>query len=67
MLAGLWLNGLIRRDDKHNKINARDTREHVFNEPFVPGNVYKSDAEIVRQIEVRESEFNRYAPSFFLV
>ena len=58
MLTGLGLDRLVRGNHKYNKINARHTCEHVFDEPFMARNVYKCDAEISRQLQVRESEIN---------
>ena len=40
MFARLWLYGLVCSYNKENKIYAAYTSQHVFDEPFVPGNVY---------------------------
>ena len=46
MLAGLWLYGLVSSYNKENEINAAHTGQHIFDEPFVAGYVYETEAEI---------------------
>src|SRR6476620_3019431 len=67
MFTCLWLDGLVGRDDKHHGINAARAGEHIFDKFFVPGDVYKSDADLCRKLQVREPEIDgNTAPLLFL-
>jgi len=61
MLTSLRFNRFIRRDDEDHEIDPAYARQHVFDEPFMAGNVYNSDADVRIQVQVRESDVDRYA------
>jgi hypothetical protein len=58
VLTRLRFHRLVGRYYEDYEVDAPDPREHVFDEPFVPRDVYNSDAEIGREVQVRESEVN---------
>ena len=64
MLARLWHHAFISSDHEGEQIDAVRSGEHVFDEAFVPGNVDKTDAQIV-QLEIGKAEIDRDAATFF--
>jgi len=48
VLARLWFDGLIRGDNEEDEVDAAGARQHIFDEPFMAGDVYKTDAQIIR-------------------
>ena len=65
MFTSLWLNGLISSYNKKNQIHASDSGQHVFDEPFVAGDVYKTEACLRRKVKVREPQVDRNATLLF--
>src|SRR5581483_9669948 len=70
VLDSLRLDGLVRRDDQQDQINAAHAGQHVAHEELVPGDVHESQAQqvaIAREFEVREAEINGDAAPLFLL
>jgi len=58
MFASLWLNRFISSYNEKDQIDAADTSQHVFNEPFVARYVYETEAHAFGRFQVRETEVN---------
>ena len=49
MFPGLGHDAFVRGDDHHHQVNARCAGDHVFDEPFVAGNIHNADGPAARQ------------------
>ena len=58
MFLGLRLDGLVRGDNKKDEVNATHTGEHIFNKPLVSGHVYKTEAYVWLEIQMRKPEID---------
>jgi len=65
MLTSLRLDGLVGSDNKKNEIDAADAGQHVFDEPFMAGHVYKGEAHLVRDLQMRKAEIDGNPTLFF--
>jgi hypothetical protein len=63
VLASLRHHAFVGGDDEKDEIDTACAGEHVFDESFVPGNVDKSDPDIV-DLHLGESEIDRDATLF---
>ena len=65
MFSRLRHNSLICRDDKHHKIHAHNTCNHVINEFFMPRHINNPDPVSILQVKISESKVNRDSPALF--
>ena len=65
MFPSLWLNRFISSYNEKDQINSADTSQHVFDEPFVAGYVYKTEAHAFGRFPVREPKVNGYPTLLF--
>ena len=56
----------VGRDDEHDEIDPAHAREHVLDEPLVPGHVHERHGETLDH-GVRETEIDRDAARFFFL
>lgn len=67
MFPSLWLNRFISSDDEKDQVDTAYAGQHVFDEPFMAGYVYKSEAQIFGGFEMRKSQVNRDSTLLFLL
>jgi hypothetical protein len=65
MLSGLGHDRFIRGYYQENAIDPSDTREHVFDEPLVAGDIHETDLNAI-EFEVAEAEIDGDAAQLFL-
>ena len=69
MLARLWLDRFICRNNQKHQVNPADSGEHIAHEALVPGNVDKSQPQVLAvlagKFEVSKSNVDRDAAALF--
>lgn len=66
MLYCLRHEALVRRHDKHRKVDTARAGEHVLDEPLVPRHIDDARTAPVRKVEARKAEVDRDAALFLL-
>ena len=66
MLDRLWHEALVRRDDKHRKVDAARAGEHGFDEFLVTRHVHHAGTAAVGKVEPREAELDGESPPLLL-